>query len=331
MNPEIRELKDNDVGEVISLFNTMFKEAYYGYPMSKEKFLQRLNNSDFYKASLVLDYKGKAGGFILANTAKKESKWYSSDKGFISLIMISPDLRGRGFGKALLNDALNFLKKKEVREIEISFNPLTFWPGIDSCWVEALVFFEQMRFRESGASSSMVASLETFKIPEKILNKENELRKEKIMFRRYLKEDREPLLNFIKQNFSYEWHEEVRSKIEKVKGGFTGYGLNTDTLYDPESVLVVLKQEEIIGFSMFSKNFERNNLGHFGSTGIQRNLQGKGIGTVLLFKTLEAMKNKGIVKADLWTEYGQYQSRHYYSKAGFRTVKKWIRMSKKLT
>ncbi|MEA3485773.1 MAG: GNAT family N-acetyltransferase, partial [Candidatus Aerophobetes bacterium] len=217
MNVEVREFKDDDVSEVVNLFNVIFQGAYYGYPMSKEKFLQRLNNSDFYKASLALDYKGKVGGFILANTAKKENKWCSSDKGFISLIMISPDLRGRGFGKALLSDALNFLKEKEVREIEISFNPLTFWPGIDSRWVEALAFFEQMGFRESGVSSSMLASLETFKIPERILNKENELRKEKIRFRRYLKEDREPLLNFIKRNFSYEWHEEVRSKIEKVK------------------------------------------------------------------------------------------------------------------
>jgi len=327
MGTQIRELKDNEIDELVRLFNVVFQEAYYGYPVSKEKFLQRLNNPDFYKKALILNHTDKIGGFILANTAKRESKWYTPDKGYISLIMIHPEFRRRGFGKALVEEALNFLKKKGGREIEIGFNPLTFWPGIDLNWDEAILFFKKLGFKEKKTSVSMVANLKTLKVPGEILEKERRLNREKIFIRPYLKDDREILLNFVKKNFSYEWYEEVRSKIEKVKVGFTGYGLDFNTLYDPESVLVVLKKEKIIGFSIFSKNFEKKGLGHFGPVGIQRDFQGKGIGVVLLFKTLKEMKNKRIVRADLWTDYKGYQARHYYPKAGFRIVKKWIKMA----
>ncbi len=328
MSTQIRPLKDNEIDEVVKLFNIAFQEAYYGYPMSKEKFLQKLNNPNFYKRALILNHTDKMGGFILANTAKRESKWYRSDKGYISLVMVPPEFRRKGFGKALVEEALNFLKKEGKTEIETTFNPLTFWPGIDSNWDEALLFFKKLGFKETKMSVSMVANLEDLKAPGEILQKERKLNREKIFIRPYLKDDRETLLNFVKKNFGYEWYEEVKSKVQKVKVGFTGYGLNLNTLYDPKSVLVLLKEEKIIGFSMFSKNFEKKGLGHFGPIGIQGDFRGKGIGLVLLFETLKEMKSKGIVKADLWTDYGGYQARHYYPKAGFKIVKNWITMAK---
>ena len=185
MDVKIRQLKDKEVIEVVDLFNVVFKEAYYGYPMSKKKLLQRLNNPNFHKISLALTYNTKMRGFILANVPKEKSKWYIPYKGYISLIMVHPNFRGRGLGKALLKEALDFLEKKEVNEVEISCNPLTFWPGIDSCWIEAIVFFEEMGFKEFKAASSMVTDLQSFKIPEKILRKEDKLKKKK----KYLLED----------------------------------------------------------------------------------------------------------------------------------------------
>ena len=328
MSTQIRELKDNEIDEVVRLFNIVFQEAYYGYPMSKGKFLQRLNNPNFHKRALILNHTDKIGGFILANTAKKESKWYRSDKGYISLVMVHPECRRRGFGKALVEEALNFLRKKGKTEVEAAFNSLTFWPGIDSNWDEALLFFKKLGFKEKKMGVSMVANLENLKVPGEILEKERRLNREKILIRPYSKDDRETLLNFIRNNFSYGWYEEVRSKVQRVKVGLTGYGLNLDTLYDPKSVVVLLKEEKIMGFSMFSKNFGKKGLAHFGPIGIQRDFRRKGIGLVLLFRTLKAMKNKGIAEADLWTGYGGYQARHYYPKAGFKIVKNWITMAK---
>jgi len=327
MNTQIRLLKAGEIDELVNLFNVVFQKAYYGYPMSKEKFLQRLNNPNFYKRALVINSIDKIGGFILANTAKRKSKWYTTNKGYISLIMIHPEFRRKNFGKALIEEALNFLKKKGVEEVQIGFNPLTFWPGIDLNWDKAISFFKKLGFKEKRMSASMVANLETLKVPEKILKREKKLNKNKIFIRPYLKNDREVLLNFIKKNFTYGWYEEVKSKIQKVKVGFTGYGLNLNTLYNPKSVFVLLKEEKIIGFSMFSENFEKKELGHFGPIGIQKDFRGRGIGSALLFKTLKEMKDRGMLKADLWTDYGGYQAKRYYPKAGFKVVKKWMEMA----
>jgi|GEM_PF-5738932 len=327
MDTQIRPLKDDEIDKIVGLFNVVFQKAYYGYPMSKDKFLQRLNNPNFYKRALIINTIDKIGGFILANTAKRKSKWYTPDKAYISLIMIHPEFRKKGFGKALIEEALNFLKKKGTGEVQIGFNPLTFWPGIDLNWDKAISFFKKLGFKEKRMNVSMVANLETLKVPEKILERGKKLNKEEIFIRPCLKDDREILLNFIKKNFTYGWHEEVRSKIQKVKTGFTGYGLNLNTLYDPKSVFILLKEEKIIGFSMFSKNFGKKELGHFGPIGIQKDFQGRGIGSALLFKTLREMKNRGILKADLWTDYGGYQARRYYPKAGFKIVKKWMEMA----
>lgn len=298
--------------------------------MTEGKLLQRLNHPDFYKSFLVLDHGSEIKGCILVNVIKRGIDWYSSDTGFISLIMVSPELRGKGFGKKLFERGLKILKKKQIKKVVVSYNPLTFWPGIDSSWVEAIVFFEEMGFREVSTASSMVTDLRFLTISENIKKREFDLREQKIMIRGYLDKDKKLLLKFIKKNFSYGWHEEVRPKIEKSKPKESGYGLDYRTLYNPKSVLVVFEENQIVGFSAFSINYEKEDLGHFGPTGIKENLRGKGIGTVLLFRTLEAMKNKGIKVADLWTNYKEYQPRHYYPKAGFRIVKKWITMEKKL-
>ena len=63
--------------------------------------------------------------------------------------------------------------------------------------------------------------------------------------------------------------------------------------YQPISCFIAIYKEEIVGFSVYDAAY-RN---FFGPTGVEESMRGKGIGKILLFEALEAMKSQGYAYA----------------------------------
>jgi len=63
--------------------------------------------------------------------------------------------------------------------------------------------------------------------------------------------------------------------------------------YQPISCFIAIYKDEIVGFSVYDAAY-RN---FFGPTGVDESMRGKGIGKILLFEALEAMKSQGYAYA----------------------------------
>ena len=89
--------------------------------------------------------------------------------------------------------------------------------------------------------------------------------------------ERPRLRDFVEREFGPVWPQEVEIAFSR----------------QPISVFVAARDGIIVGFAAYEctrRNF-------FGPTGVQRDLRGKGVGTALLFRCLEAMREMGYAYA----------------------------------
>lgn len=96
-----------------------------------------------------------------------------------------------------------------------------------------------------------------------------------IQIKRALIVDKELILNFIKESFP----------------GAGGWVWETEKalMQNPGRCFIAVKDKEIVGFACYDSTA----LDYFGPTGVRSDMRGKGIGKVLLLRTLYAMREAG--------------------------------------
>lgn len=102
---------------------------------------------------------------------------------------------------------------------------------------------------------------------------EQRLAEEGIMFRRPLAPEKHVLTSWVSAHFSPLWESECEVAFGR----------------QPASVFWAIREQEILGFACYhttAKNF-------FGPTGVHPSARGKGLGKILLWKALAAMKEEG--------------------------------------
>jgi GNAT superfamily N-acetyltransferase len=108
-----------------------------------------------------------------------------------------------------------------------------------------------------------------------------------------------------------DWVRVERRNLRKMtEGGFS-----------PEQITVATKDGEIIGYCQFEGS-------HFGPFGVSDAFQGRGIGTVLLARTLERMKCAGY--HDAWVMWTDDIAAKVYGKFGFHETRRFALLKKKL-
>jgi GNAT superfamily N-acetyltransferase len=106
---------------------------------------------------------------------------------------------------------------------------------------------------------------------------EEKLQHENIVIRRPIPPEKSMVVSWVNEHFGVYWANEVDAAFSKL----------------PVHCYIAQRQNEILGFACFettAKNF-------FGPTGTLENMRGRGIGKVLLVKSLEAMKEIGYTYA----------------------------------
>jgi GNAT superfamily N-acetyltransferase len=106
---------------------------------------------------------------------------------------------------------------------------------------------------------------------------ENSLGKKGVVFRRPIPPEKSFVVDWVFEHFGEYWKNEVETAFSSL----------------PVRCFIAQQGHEILGFACFetsAKNF-------FGPTGTKESERGKGIGKVLLIKSLEAMKDMGYTYA----------------------------------
>ncbi len=155
------------------------------------------------------------------------------------------------------------------------------WPGIDLDYENYLSILMSSGYHKVGEAVDYHIDLGWFRVPRRVREIEKKLSRKGIKVRRIGESETEQIIDWVKKNFSSFWAYEA---AEGVKRG--------------RKVFAAFEAGEIIGFSVYGA-LEHN---WFGPIGVLKEKRHHGLGTVLLFRTLEAMRLEGVRLAVIpWT------------------------------
>ena len=259
---------------------------------------------------------GTLVGFVLGIHAKRMQLGDADpdgDRSWITALGVHPDANLKELGGLLLNEVekkFMVLGKKECRVA--GYPPGYFTPGIDlrAC-KNVLDVFTAHSFEVFHEALSMDAPIVLFTVPEKTVAIEKTLNGDGIEIRPYRRSDLVKFMDFLEKTMPSDWVRVERRNLRKIaEGGF-----------HPEQVMVVTKGNDIIGYCQFEGS-------HFGPFGVSDAFQGRGIGTVLLARTLERMRQEGY--HDAWVMWTDDIAAKVYGKFGFKETRRFAMLKKSL-
>jgi GNAT superfamily N-acetyltransferase len=235
------------------------------------------------------------------------------DRCWITAFGVHPTADLKEVGGLLLSEVerrFSGLKKRECRVC--SYPPGYFTPGLDMrAYKHYITLFQEKGYEVFHEALSMDASIVLFTVPEKTLELQKKLKSEGIEIRFYRRGDLVRFMEFLEQSMPSDWVRVERRNLRKiVEGGF-----------HPEQIVIVTKGDEIIGYCQFEGS-------HFGPFGVSEAYQGQGIGTVLLARTLERMRQEGY--HDAWVMWTDDIAAKVYGKFGFKETRRFALLKKTL-
>jgi ribosomal protein S18 acetylase RimI-like enzyme len=139
----IREVRDDELLKAADLwsdfmdFNAQFNDSFITKDKAREIFtremMEKYPASEFRLAVAELD--GDLVGFCFSYVSRKP-KYFKLEKfGFVGDLYVRPENRRAGVGHDLVKDAINFLARQKVSQIELlvsvkNKNAIQFWEAI---------------------------------------------------------------------------------------------------------------------------------------------------------------------------------------------------------
>jgi GNAT superfamily N-acetyltransferase len=266
---------------------------------------------------IVADVNGQIVGFITCFILHKpiEKVGFRDDTGFITVFGVHPEFRNQGVGSRLLEAAEDFFRKRGRSQICIApYTPNYFVPGVDKDrYAEGVAFLTKRGFVEYSEGIAADALISKFEIPPEVIEKERELAAQGIFVRHYQRDDLVDYIEFQRQCMPGPWVEDARRNLVELTYG----------RFPEDAIWLAIDRGKIIGFC-------QNEREHFGPFGVADAYQGRGIGSVLLARTLYQMRLNGYHSAwVLWT--GERALKGVYGRLGFTFTRRFAIMKKQLS
>ncbi|MGW3951975.1 GNAT family N-acetyltransferase [Streptomyces sp. NPDC004752] len=230
------------------------------------------------------------------------------EQGWIPFFFVDPAARGRGLGRRLLTDALDWLHGHGRTRVDFSsYTPNYLLPGLDAeTYPEAARLLESLGFRALYEAAAMDRALVGYRFPADAARLLAELTALGHRFTTPSDDDLVELVALARNHFGPDWARAIR---ECVAAG------------TPLDRIVVVRDPagRLVGWAMhgaYESVDER-----FGPFGVLTERRGTGLGKVLLHLVLERMRARGAHSAwFLWTG-EQSPAGQLYRGAGFRTTR----------
>lgn len=313
----IRTYRGGDEASIVACWN----RACPRETISEAVFVKRvLCDANFASEGLfVAERNGVVIGFVL--TIMRRVPMLGTDlephNGWITAFAVDPDYHGHGVGQALFRSALAYLRENGRRVVSFSdYAPNYFVPGLDrATYPRAAAFLAAQGFEKLYTCAAMDMNLVLFEIPDDVRATKEQREAEGYIFEHLTPARVAETIAFATDAFHADWGRAVR---EGVAAGVS---------YD-QFLLAINPEGSVVGFAMFGGYDgipER-----FGPFGVADSERGKGLGKVLLYLTLDVMRQKGLHNSwFLWTG-EQSPAGHLYRRAGFHVTRHFDIMRKRL-
>ncbi|KAJ49310.1 ribosomal protein S18 acetylase RimI-like enzyme [Clostridium tetanomorphum] len=327
----IREFTNEDIYEVVQLWNNSCNDNFLYKPIKEEDFRKTFINNPYfqYEGTYLCISNSEIVGF--ANGIYRQEllpgERFQDIPGYITMVIVRKDKKGIGIGKALVETLENYLKAKGKKKINIDFfNPINIsWyipgsykhdhpnaPGVDTNG-EGYRFFKRIGYRERTKEVSMYRVLNRFFLDENMKNREIQLRQNSITVEYYNKNKHYGLEDFFDRLRNEYWRKDIKDNL---------------SLKEPYPFLIAAHNNKICGFAGPLK-IEKSGRGSFCGIGVEPNYEGKGIGKLLFFKLCKGFEEKGAEFMSLFTGING-NARKMYGDAGFKIVRTWALFEKEV-
>jgi mycothiol synthase len=311
---DIRAFRNDDLAGVVGLLNN----SMTGEAISVARFTRQvLLDQNFLAqgAPVAVDDQGRVVGFLLslARQMPLENAPSDADRGYITLMGVDPVQQRSGVGSLLLESAEGFLREQNRKLVMVSsYAPNYFLPGVDvNLYAAGLSFFTKHGYKEIYRPLAMEVRLWTLEVPQWVIEKAAKLIAGGVTIEPYHAGLTLPLLEFARTEFMGDWVRFARQASEKILLG--DY---------PERLMIAHQDGKVLGFS-------HHDAERFGPIGVAQSQRGRGIGQVLMYRTLAAQRNAGYrVAYFLWSD--DKTVARMYTAAGFRETRRFALLKKEL-
>ena len=288
------------------------KEVLPAETISEASFARRVFLDPNFRPEGFFVAKNEAGeicGFLLSiMTLDFVENSDSEQKGWINLFAVVAGCRKIGLGSKLFEVAESRLKSKGASCVLISPYPQGYWtPGIDeSLYPEALSLLKKRDYKTTSRPLSMSVVLDSnWKTPTWAMERMLKAEESGVQIEAFSPIHTSALLGFLSREFPGDWERHLKETIRDILSGMRPF----------EEIQMVFDRNELIGFAQ--SEGER-----FGPFGVAQSQRGKGIGAILMFRTLHKMQSRGLSKAwFMWTN--DSTADRLYIPAGFKETRRF--------
>lgn len=316
MTIEIRPYEDRDRDGLLELWRQSLPLDSIGLEEFERRVLLDPNREHESLILAVPPAGGEPLGFVLCLVLRYpiENTGLIENRGFITAFGVHPDCRRQGIGTRLLEAAERFFEHRNRREVTIApYTPNYFAPGVDKeRYRDGILFLRHHGFEEFIEAIAMDALIGQFEMDIDLLERERQLKAEGLVIEAFRRERMTEYLEFMDATMPGPWLADARRNLIDMTRG----------LFPEDGIVLALANDRIVGYCQFEGE-------HFGPFGVAEGWQGRGIGTVLLARTIERMRLKGHHAAYvLWT--GERAAQGVYKRLGFQVTRRFAIMRKEL-
>ncbi len=308
---KISPFNEEDVDEVVGIWNSEFSDAYQNSSFSSERFSKEtFENRHFDRlGSFVASSNSKTIGFIISFCSREletDGYWHLGTPGWIGAIAVEPAFRRQAVGTRLLGKAGDYHRGRGRILLLAGGGEgvSSFFPGIDTRWEGAVSFFKSNGFRFFRRTCHINRGLDNYKIPADFQKIREKLEEGGIEIGIARSEDAPFYKKFLTETGS----RDMEGQLKKWSQAPSSWVFAK-----------IASENRIVG--AVGPVLANGTRGGYGGIYTLLPFRGKGIGKIMLSQGVLICKEMGAEEMPLWTR--PLTMDVFYSKLGFKTEVNW--------